>query len=282
MLEALEYPFFQRALMAGVLASLACGVVGTFVVVKRIASISGGLSHAAFGGVGLGYWLGFEPTLGAVIFALLGGIGIGAGRKRLGNATETAISIMWAAGMALGILFISFTPGYAPDLMSYLFGGILFVPMSYVYYVAALNGLILLVVLLFFKELQAVAFDEEFAQIMGVPAQFFYVLLLALVALAIVILIKIVGIILVIALLTVPAATARQWAQSLGQMMLGASLFGSLSVITGLFLAYWLSDVHQLEAPAGPLIILLALVVYGVSSILKAIRTTSRRRQAGA
>lgn len=271
MLEALQYPFFQRALLAGVLASIACGVVGSYVVVKRMASISGGLSHAAFGGVGLGYLLGIDPMISGTAFALISGLGIGLLYRRVQSGLDTVIAMMWAVGMALGILFVSLSPGYAPDLMSYLFGSILFVPMRYLYWVIALDIVILIVVTLVFKNLRAVAFDQEFAEVMGLPVQAMLLILLGLASLAVVTLIGVVGVILVIALLTIPAATAQQWAVSLQRMMVVASVIGAFCTVIGLFLSYWLSDAFDVNVPTGPLIILIAVSVYGVSSAARSL-----------
>lgn len=272
MLEALEHPFFVRALAAGLLASVACGVVGSIVVVKRMASISGGLSHAAFGGVGLGYLLGFNPMLGAVLFALASGAGLGLAYFRLRAGFDTLIAMVWALGMALGIVFISLAPGYAPDLMSYLFGSILFVPARYLLLVALLDLTILVAFAIFFREFQAVAFDEDFARVMGVPVGPVFQVLLALISLTVVVLIRVVGVILVIALLTIPAATARPWCRTLSRMMALASALGALSTTAGLFLSYYLSESAGLNVPAGPLIILLALVMYGGSSFLRLLK----------
>jgi zinc transport system permease protein len=266
MLDALALPFFQRVLVAGLLASVACGIIGTYVVAKRITSMSGGLSHAAFGGVGLGYLAGFDPMLGATIFGLLAGLGIGLGYRRLQSGLDTLISMVWSVGMALGIVFVGMAPGYAPDLTSYLFGSLLFVPWRYVYVVAALDIVIIGVVLVFFKEFQAVSFDEEFAEIAGVRVEPIFLALIALAALAIVTLIRVVGVILAIALLTVPSVVARQWAHSLSRMMVIATLVCAACTTSGLFSSYWLSETFGLSVPPGPLTILLAATVYGVSS----------------
>ncbi len=270
MFEPLQFPFFQRALVAGILASVACGIVGTYVVVRRIASISGGLSHAAFGGVGLGYLLGFDPMVGATGFALLSSLGLGWAYRRLHHGLDTLITITWSFGMALGILFVSMSPGYAPDLMSYLFGSILFVPASYVGFVIALDVVIVLAVLLLYREFQAITFDEEYAQGMGLRVGLLFQLLLALTALAVVTLIRVVGVILVIALLTVPAAVARQWTESLRWMMVVAVLLGSACTVSGLFLAYWLSVGLGVDVPTGPLIIVIAVALYAASGALRA------------
>lgn len=270
MFDALSLPFFQRALIAGLMASIACGIVGTYVVVKRIASISGGLSHAAFGGVGLGYLFGFPPMLGAALFSLVTGAGLGVGYRRFRFAMDTLIAIAWAVGMALGILFVSLTPGYAPDLMSYLFGSILFVPTDWLLIAAALDVVIVVVVVTLFKELRAVAFDEDFAQVMGVPVGPVFQILLALIALAVVTLIRVVGVILVIALLTIPAAIARQWSGSILRMMVLATLIGAACTTIGLFASYGLSTSLDVQLPTGPLIILIAVLAYVVSSAVRA------------
>jgi zinc transport system permease protein len=276
MLEALTLPFFQRVLLAGLLASLACGVIGTYVVAKRIASLSGGLSHAAFGGVGLGYLAGFPPMLGAAGFGLLAALVVGIAQRRLGSGIDTLVSMVWSVGMALGIVFVALAPGYAPDLMSYLFGSLLFVPWDYVIAIGVLDLLILVAVLLFHRVFEAVCFDDEFAEVAGLPAEGVFLGLLALTALAIVTLIRVVGVILAIALLTIPAATARPWVESLRAMMLLSVALCAVSTVGGLLLAYGLSQGIGLSAPPGPLIILLAAFFYALSA---AARTATQRRR---
>lgn len=276
MLDALALPFIQRALLAGVLASIACGVVGSFVVVKRMASISGGLSHAAFGGVGLGFLLHFNPLIGAAIFALGCGVGITFAYRRLQDGLDTLIAMVWSVGMALGIVFVSLAPGYAPDLMSYLFGSILFVPSDFVYATLALDVVLLLVVVLLYKDLQAVAFDEEFTEVAGMPTELVFQILMALTALTIVVLIRVVGVILVIALLSIPAATARQWSDSLKSMMVIAALIGAACAAGGLFASYGLSESLDVNMPTGPLIILLAAAVFGISSTIGLVKRQGR------
>ncbi len=269
--EALSYPFFQRALAAGLLAAVACGIVGTLVVVRRIASISGGLSHSAFGGVGLGYLLGFEPMLGALGFGVLSALGIGVAELKLRQGMDTLIAMVWAVGMALGILFVSLAPGQAPDLLGYLFGNILLVSPGYVALVAVLDLVIVGVVLFLFRRLRAVAFDEEFAWVIGVPVGALFLLLLTLVALTVVVLIRVVGVILVIALLTIPAAVARHWTDRLSRMMAFAVLTGAVSIAAGLFLTFGLSSEFGIDLPTGPSIILLAAAVYAASAGLRAL-----------
>jgi zinc transport system permease protein len=268
-IEALGLPFFQRVLLAGLLASVACGVVGSLVVAKRISSLSGGISHAAFGGVGLGYLLGFDPTLGAALFGIVAGVVIGIAYRRVRSALDTLLSVVWAVGMALGILFVAFTPGYAPDLTSYLFGSLLLVPWKYVAWIAAVDVLVLIGVGALFHELQAIAFDEEFAEVVGLPVEAVFLGLLALTSLTVVVLMRVVGVILAIALLTIPAATSRQWTRSLAPMMAGAVAVCAACTVGGLMLSYGISGRAELSAPPGPLIVLLAALLFGVSTLLR-------------
>lgn len=269
MIEILSAPFFQRVLAAGLLASLACGVIGSYVVAKRISGVTGGLSHAAFGGVGLGYWLGFPPMLGAALFGVAAGTGVVAAQRRLRSGLDTLISIMWSLGMALGILFVALAPGYAPDLMSYLFGSLLYVSWDYVGLVAILDGAIVVGVLAAHRLFQAVSFDEEYAEAIGVPVERASIALMALVSLAIVTLIRVVGVILAIALVTLPAATARQWVTTLPAMMGVASALCAACVVSGLMLSASLSDSFGLSLPPGPLVVVLASLVYAGSAGLR-------------
>ncbi|MDJ0766094.1 MAG: metal ABC transporter permease [Myxococcota bacterium] len=269
MLEALDYPFFRRALAAGLLASVACGIMGTYIVVKRMSAISGSLSHTAFGGVGLGYLLGFNPILGAAAFSALASIGLGVAYRRVQGNLDTLLAMFWSIGMALGMLFIALTPGYAPDLMSYLFGSILFVPPEFLLIAGIMDVIIVAIVFLLYKEFQAVAFDEEFAYVIGIPVGVILHVLLALIAIAVVILIRVVGVIMVIALLTFPAALARHWSQNLIHMMAYAGIASGVCTTAGLFASFWVSKTMDLQVPTGPLIILIAAGLYLVSSIIK-------------
>lgn len=267
--EALQYPFFQRALIVGLLASIACGIIGTYVVVKKMSSFSGGLAHAVFGGIGMGHYYGFSPTMGALGFGLFSAMTMGFVYRFGEKALDTLISIIWSLGMAIGVIFIALTPGYAPDLNSYLFGSILFVPEWYLILVAALDLVILAVVVALFNELQALTFDEEFSDVVGVPVLRLLILLLVMIALAIIALIKVVGIILTIALLTLPAVVAKQWSNSLIKMMVFAFLLSAISTSSGLFFSYWLSEAQGLNVPSGPIVIILLSVIFAWSCLLK-------------
>ena len=238
MLELFQYQFMQRALIAAVLVSISCGVVGSYVVIKKIVSLSGAISHAAFGGVGLGYFLGVNPVLAAIPFSIISAISIG-GVKQITNISEdTAIGILWSVGMAIGVIFINLTPGYAPDLFSYLFGSILTVSNTDLYIMFVLDLVIIAIVFLFRREFLAVSFDEEFSNVVGLHALLVYMLLLALVALSVVVLIKVVGVILLIALFTIPAAISKQYTYNLRNLMIIATILAIILTSLGLILSF--------------------------------------------
>ena len=253
--------FLQQALLAGLLASIGCGLIGPFVVVKRIAFLAGGIAHSVLGGMGAAVYFGFDPLLGALAAAILAALLIGWIRLTWRTGEDTTIGAVWAIGMAVGILFISRTPGYATDLMSFLFGNILLVPTRELGIMAALDAMLLLTLGLFYRQFVVVVFDEELARLRGVPVGFFYLLLLVLVAVTVVLMIQVVGLILVIALLTLPAAVAGHWTQSLAGMMLTATLLGAALTSGGLALSY------GPDLPAGPTIILLAGALYRISAV---------------
>jgi zinc transport system permease protein len=265
-----DYAFLRTALIAGLLASVGCGVMGTFVVVKRIAFMAGGIAHSVLGGMGVALYFGLDPFAGALVAAIVSALLIGAVRLAWKTQEDTLIGALWAIGMAIGVLFIAKTPGYASDLMSFLFGNILLVPTRELWWMAALDLLLVVTVALFYRQFLAVTFDEEFARLRGVPVAFFYLLLLCLVAVTVVLLIQVVGLILVIALLTLPAAIAGHYVHSLGLMMLIATLLGACFTSLGLGLSY------APDLPAGPTMILLAGGVYLLSALLS--RHLARRR----
>ncbi len=252
----LHYPFLQYALAAGLLASIGCGVVGAWVVVKRIGFMAGGIAHAALGGMGVAQYYGVSPLLGATVAALLSALLIGWIRLRYRQNEDTLIATVWAAGMAIGILFISQTPGYNVSLTSFLFGNILMATPTELALMVVVNLLIIGVVTIFYRPLLTVAFDEEFARVRGLNVEFYYLLLLCIVALTVVLLIQVVGLILVLALLTLPAAIALRFSTSLSATMLLSIALGAIFVTSGLGLAF------QADLPAGPVIILVAVAAY--------------------
>jgi zinc transport system permease protein len=266
-------PFLQMSLLAGLLASVGCGVIGTFVVVKRITFLAGGIAHSVLAGMGAAAYYGFDPLIGALVAAIVSALLIGWIRLNWKTQEDTLIGAIWAMGMAIGLLFISQTPGYTSSLTSYLFGNILLVPVQDVWFMAALDLVLLVLVGLFYRQFLAVIFDEEFARLRGVPVSLFYLLLLCLIAVTVVLLIHVVGLILVIALLTLPAAIAGHYVHSLGGMMLIATLLGSTFTVGGLALSY------SPDLPAGPTIILLAGSAYVISAIFSHYRLRRRARQ---
>lgn len=262
----LEHSFLQRALLAGLLASFACGVTGSYVVIKRMSFISGGIAHAVLGGMGIAYFLGGNPLLGAIPAALLFGLLIGIITLQETAYQDTVIGAIWAIGMAIGIIFIYKTPGYAANLFSYLFGNILMVAWPDIWMLLLLNAIIVTVVILFYKGLLAVCFDAEFARVQGIGVTSLYLLLLSLVALTVVVLVKVVGIILVIALLTLPASIARQWVEGIRMMMLIASIASLLFIVTGIVVSY------PYELPVGATVVLVTGVFFLLSTAVKAVR----------
>lgn len=271
-----EHPFLQTAVAAALLASVGCGVMGTYVVVKRIAFIAGGIAHSVLGGMGAAVYFGFDPLHGALIAAILAALLIGWVRLNWQAQEDTLIGALWAIGMAIGVLFIAKTPGYQSDLMSYLFGNILLVPDESLMFMLGLDILLLAVVGAYHRQFLAVVFDEEFSRLRGIPVGFFYLLLLVLVAVTVVLLIQVVGLILVLALLTLPAAVAGHHVHSLGRMMVIATLLGGLLSVTGLALSY------GPDLPAGPTIILLAGALYVCSAIyIQFVNRRKRKRAQG-
>ncbi len=250
------HEFLQRAMLAGVLASIGCGIMGTYVVVKRITFLAGGIAHAVLGGMGAAIFFSFSPLVGAMIAAIAAALIVGWVSLAWKERQDTVIGAIWATGMAAGILFISRTPGYNVDLMSYLFGNILMVTRSDLWLMAALDLVILAFLLLFYKQVLAVSFDEQFARVRGVRVKTFYLLLLCLVALTVVLLIQVVGLILVIALLTLPAAVAGQLTGTFRRIMLFAVILGGLFTSGGLALSY------GPDLPTGSTTILLAGITY--------------------
>jgi len=252
----LEYAFMRNALAAGVLVSIACGVIGTYVVIKRIVFISGGIAHTAYGGIGLGYFFNFNPVIGAILFSLAAAFGMGIVHRRTRQRSDTIIGVMWALGMAIGIILIDRSPGYKTDLMSYLFGSILAVPQTDLIIMAVLNLVIIVLVILFYKELLAVAFDETFATVQNVPVDALEILLLSMIGLTIVMMMRVVGLIMVIALLTIPAAISGLFIRNIKKMMAVSSLLGIIFTVVGLLISYFFN------LTSGATIILVAGVSY--------------------
>ena len=262
MLEILQYEFMRNALLAGLLVSIACGIIGALVVVNRIVFISGGIAHASYGGIGLAFFAGFSPNLGAAIAALTSALVMGMVSRGRKHRTDTVIGVVWAVGMSAGIIFIDLTPGYSVDLMSYLFGSILMVPASSLWAMTGMNLAVIILIILFYKDFLAMSFDEEFAVSMGVPVGPLYYLLLAMVAMTVVMTIQVVGLILVIALLTIPSYLAEKYTTSLKKMM-GLAVFISIFFTQS---GIWLS--YHLNLSTGATIVLVAAAFFFLSGIV--------------
>lgn len=264
MLDAiLKYTFLQNAILSALLASIVCGVIGTIIVEKRLVMMSGGISHASFGGVGFGYLVGIEPMIGALIAAVLSALGLAYVKHHVKSNTDTLAGIIWPLGMSLGILFVSITPGYPPALDSYLFGDILTVSKTDLWMTAILNLLILATIIPFFQTLKAYLFDREFAKLNGIRSEIADYVLYILIALSVVVLIRVVGIILVIALLTIPASIVRMFTFQFNRMMFYSAICGMVMCLGGLTLSY------LLNVPSGAVIVLLGTSMYLSAAVAK-------------
>jgi zinc transport system permease protein len=274
-LQALaEHRFLQIALLTGILASVACGVVGSYVVVRRISYLAGGIAHCVLGGIGFARycqvvygWEWLDPILGATISGLLAALVIGVVSLRAREREDTIIGAVWSIGMAVGVIFIFKTPGFGVDPMSYLFGSILMVRPEDLWLLAGLDVLVVGVGLAFYHQLTAVCFDEEFARLRGINVELYYLLLLGLTALTVVLLVSVVGIVLVIALLTLPVAAASFFCRTLWQLMIASAIVTAVLATVGLAISY------TPDLPPGATTIILVGVVYigamGLSAVLR-------------
>lgn len=261
--------FLQNAMLAGMLSAVACGVIGTYVVTKKITFISGGISHTVLGGVGLVCYmnkvmgLNIPIVYGAALFAIIAALIIGYVTLKAEHDADTIISALWAVGMAVGVIFLAITPGYNTDLMGYLFGDILMVSRADLYITAGLSLLVTFTGLFFYRKLTAICFDEEFARVKGIKVTFYYMLLLCLTALTVVVLIQTVGLILVIALLSMPAGIAKQHTNSMWKTILWAVILGLIFTSTGIAVSY------NANLPSGATIILITALVFTISILYK-------------
>lgn len=262
MLESFGYAYMQRAVIAGVLVGTLCAVVGVYVVLRGLAFIGAGISHASFAGVAIGVYAGINPIWSAIVFCVLVAWGIGI-TSRKGNVKEdTAIGVFFASTMALGILIVGLVQGYQLDLFSYLFGSILAVTAQDVWTTFVVTVVVLGAVAVLYKDLMFVAFDPEMAQVTGIPASKLYFVLITMMALTVVMSIKVVGIVLVSALIVTPAAAAYQLTEKFRTMMLLAVAFGVGSCVVGLAISV------PLKIASGAAIVLLSTVTFFVCAAL--------------
>jgi zinc transport system permease protein len=266
-----NFPFLRNAVFAGLLSSLLFGILGSVVTVRRIGSLAGAVSHAVLGGIGLALFLssrlipGFPPIAGALIFALLSALVIGLVSLKAKQREETVINAIWVIGMSLGILFMAKTPGYA-DPSTWLFGNILLISDRDLILLAILDLVVIVLARRFYAQIEASSFDEEFARTRGVPVEKIFLILLGLTAVAIVLLQTFVGIVMVIAMLTLPSGCAGVFSRSLGGMMLSSCLFSALFSVCGLVTG-WIFDL-----PAGAMTVIIAGVIFLGFSVFKSIK----------
>lgn len=261
--DIINQTFMRNAVAAVFMSGLACGITGTFVHIKKIGIISGGIAHAVLAGVGAAKFFGINPVFGAVITALLFAIILTVIKVQFGEAEDVVLSALWSAGMASGIVFLHFTPGYATDLMSYLFGNIMMVSQKDLFYLAMLDFFVIGIAVFFFRHLKALCFDSEHLVLRGVSAFAVYGVFYALISLTVVILMQIVGLILVIAFLTLPAAISSLYFRNISTIMFFAVIISILLMLSGLYVSYFL------DVPAGAIIILLTVATYVANIFFK-------------
>ena len=268
----LEYAFFRNALAAALLTSILSAMVGTYIVSRKIVFISGGITHASFGGIGMAYYFGLNPLLGAAVFAILSATGIEWVSQKGKVREDSAIAILWSLGMALGIIFVFMTPGYTPNLMSFHFGSILSVGKTELYLLLAFSVVVALFFRLYLRPVVYSAFDPEFSKIMGLPVGFFRYTMSVIIALAIVISIRSVGIILVLSLFTIPQITAMLFTRNFANIFPLSALWGVTGSLAGLFVSYFFN------IPSGAAIIFFLTLQFFVVKAIVVLLEKIRRR----
>lgn len=258
MTDLLSYTFFQNALWGSFFASIACGIIGTYIVSRRLVFISGGITHASFGGIGLGLYAGISPILSAAVFSVLSAFGVEWLSKRNDTREDSAIAVFWTLGMALGILFSFLSPGFAPDLSAYLFGNILTITQTDIYLLAGLSAILIFFFVLFMNPIVYIAFDREFARSQKLPVALFEYVLMMFIALTIVFCLRMVGIVLAISLLTIPQMTANLFTHKFRHIIWMSILIGYLGCLGGLWLSY------SMNVPSGASIIFFSIIIYAL------------------
>ncbi len=254
--ELLQYTFFQHALWAGLFIGMACGIVGTYIVVRRLVFISGGITHASFGGLGLGFYLGINPIISAMVFSVASAFGVEWLSKRQGVREDSAIAAFWSLGMALGVICIYLTPGYAPNISGYLFGNILTVTQSDLWMIGIVAAILLLAIVFFMKTILYSSFDREFAQVKKLPVTLIEHLMMLAISVTIVSSIRLVGIMLLLSMLTLPQMTANLFSSRFKNLLIYSVIIGVLSCFGGLFISYYLN------IPSGATIIFVQVILF--------------------
>lgn len=269
--ELLSYDFFQNALIGSLLASIACGIIGTYIVIRRLVFVSGGITHASLGGIGLGIYAGINPIYAAMLFSILSAFGIEWLASKQGIREDSAIAALWSLGMAIGIIFIYMTPGFAPNISDYLFGNILTITSTDILSLAILSLILIILFLLFRREILYTAFDPDFAKTRNLPVNFIKYMMMMFIAITIVMSIRLVGIVLLMSILTIPQMTANLFTANFGKMIWLSILIGFLGCIIGLFLS------ALLDVPSGVFIIFTQIVAFLI--LRSVVRYFQKRKQ---
>jgi len=268
-LELFDYAFFRNAIIGSLLASIACGIIGTYVVSKRMVFISGGITHASFGGLGIGFYFSIHPIFSAMVFAILSAFGIQWLSRKQGVREDSAIAVFWSLGMAIGIILTFLAPGYAPNLSEYLFGNILTITRTDLISLIVLSFLIILFFAMFYHDIVSVSFDSEFAQTRRIPTQFIEYMMMLFIAVTIVLSIRLVGIVLLMSLITVPQMTANLFTVNYSKLISLSILFSFIGCVAGLFLSYYLN------VPSGAFIIFVLILMFLIAKGVKSLKTAN-------
>ena len=261
--ELLQYKFITNSLLAGILSSISCGIIGTYIVTRRMVFLSGGITHASFGGIGIGYFLGFNPIISAAIFGVLSALGIEFISNKSEIREDSVIGILWSFGMAVGIMFVFITPGYAPNLMSYLFGSILTVSTFDILLMSGLSLILIIVFISFYRIILFISYDQEFAKTHKIAVNLINYILISLVALTIVLNIKVVGIILVISLLTIPQSIANLFTNNFKNIIISSIVIGLVGAFLGLIISY------KINIPSGASIIFSLVMIFILAKLVQ-------------
>ena len=272
LIELLQYTFFQHALLGSLFASIACGIIGTYIVTRRLVFISGGITHASFGGIGIGLYTGVSPILSAAIFSVLSAFGVEWLSKRKDMREDSAIAVFWTFGMAIGIIFSFLSPGFAPDLSAFLFGNILTITRTDIVVLAVLSLLLIAFFSIFLSPIIYIAFDREFARSQRIPVVLFEYILMMFIALTIVACLRMIGIVLAMSLLTIPQLTANLFTVSFKRIILLSILFAYIGCAGGLLLSY------QLQIPSGAAIIFFSILTFALCKIGKSLYLCTRTK----
>lgn len=265
-LDLLDYAFFRNALLGSLFASIACGIIGTYIVIRRLVFISGGITHASLGGLGIGLFCGINPILSAMLFSIASAFGIEWLSSRQGIREDSAIASFWSLGMAIGIIFIFLTPGYVTGISDYLFGNILTIANSDILYFGILSILVVVFFSLFHRQILYIAFDADFARTRGIPVRIFEYVMMFFIAVSIILSIRLVGVVLLMSLLTIPQMTANLFTSNFRKMIFLSIGISFLCCVCGLFLSYFLN------VPSGAFIILVMIVLFGFSKWISSSR----------